>query len=209
MDRTAYFSVEHNDGYYTQDAPLFVGKFPHYQNEPRMIQGKLYVSDERYYTSLVSEIVPLQRREGNQYYVHMKPYVLEPQLFMNVGMYPKPKQYADQPEAIGEVLKTEVRGMRQHELGNAQAWYYPEEKTIVVWECLFERGFRKHPFSTDMNMQGLWKAFENWLIKQFPKATKIATPFNDPIAESIEEYQTFLKLLGYHPIAEAAFGKKL
>jgi len=37
----------------------------------------------------------------------------------------------------------------------------------------------------------------------------LATPFNDPIAQSIEEYQSFLKSLGYSPLAQAAFGKKL
>jgi hypothetical protein len=37
----------------------------------------------------------------------------------------------------------------------------------------------------------------------------LAPPFNDPIAESIDEYQSFLKTLGYSPIAEAAFGKSV
>jgi hypothetical protein len=58
-------------------------------------------------------------------------------------------------------------------------------------------------------MQKLWKGFEHWLIRQFPQAKTLATPFNDPIAESIEEYQTFLKTLAYSPIAEAAYGKKI
>jgi hypothetical protein len=58
-------------------------------------------------------------------------------------------------------------------------------------------------------MQKLWKGFEYWLIQHFPQATTITTPFNDPIAVSIDEYQTFLKTLGYFPIAEAAFGKKI
>jgi hypothetical protein len=58
-------------------------------------------------------------------------------------------------------------------------------------------------------MQNLWKGFERWLLRQFPQATTLATPFNDPIAESIDEYQAFLKALGYSPIAEAAFGKEL
>jgi hypothetical protein len=58
-------------------------------------------------------------------------------------------------------------------------------------------------------MQHLWKRFELWLVKKFPKATTLATPFNDPIAESIEEYQSFLKSLGYSPLAQGAFGKKL
>jgi hypothetical protein len=58
-------------------------------------------------------------------------------------------------------------------------------------------------------MQKLWRSFEQWLKKQFPQASTLATPFNDPIAESIEEYQLFLKSLGYSPLAQAAFGKKL
>lgn len=41
---------------------------------------------------------------------------------MTVGMYPKPKHYPDQDEAIGEVLPTQLKGMRQHQIGNAQAW---------------------------------------------------------------------------------------
>jgi hypothetical protein len=35
----------------------------------------------------------------------------------------------------------------------------------------------------------------------------MATPFNDPLAESIDEYQAFLKSLGYSSLSENAFGK--
>jgi hypothetical protein len=58
-------------------------------------------------------------------------------------------------------------------------------------------------------MRQLWKGFERWLTQKFPAATTLATPFNDPIAESIDEYQAFLKTLGYSPIAQAAFGKTI
>jgi hypothetical protein len=37
----------------------------------------------------------------------------------------------------------------------------------------------------------------------------LATPFNDPIAASIDEYQAFLKTLGYSPLAQGAYGKTL
>jgi hypothetical protein len=60
-----------------------------------------------------------------------------------------------------------------------------------------------------MYLRKLWSSFEHWLIKQFPEATRIATPFNDPIAKSIEEYQAFLHALGYEPVAKAAFGKTI
>ncbi len=78
----------------------------------------------------------------------------------------------------------------------------------LLWECFFDSRFHKHPFPTDTNMQNLWQSFEHWLIKKFPKATTLATPFNDPIAESIDEYQAFLKSLAYSPLAKAAYGKK-
>jgi hypothetical protein len=58
-------------------------------------------------------------------------------------------------------------------------------------------------------MRKLWQSVESWLLQQFPKATSIITPFNDPIAHSIEEYQTFLHSLDYESVAQAAFGKKL
>jgi hypothetical protein len=58
-------------------------------------------------------------------------------------------------------------------------------------------------------MQQLWRSFERYLVQKFPKAEPLATPFNDPVAESIEEYQAFLKTLGYSPLAEAAYGKNV
>ena len=58
-------------------------------------------------------------------------------------------------------------------------------------------------------MQKLWQVFERYLVQKFPQASTLATPFNDPIAESIEEYQAFLKTLGYSPLAESAYGKKV
>jgi hypothetical protein len=95
------------------------------------------------------------------------------------------------------------------QVGNAQAWYYHADKTSVLWGCFFDGRFRRYPLSEDTTMQPLWKGFEHWLVKQFPQAITLATPFNDPIAESIEAYQSFLKSLGYSPIADAAFGKKI
>ena len=138
------------------------------------------------------------------------PYVLEPKLTITVGLYSNPKHYADQESPIGETIGTpQVEGFREAQVGSAQAWYYPADKTIVLWECFFDSRFHKHPFATDTNMQQLWQSFERYLVQKFPQASTLATPFNDPIAHSIEEYQAFLKALGYSPIAETAFGKKV
>ena len=139
----------------------------------------------------------------------MHPYVREPKLTLTVGLYTKPKHYADQDSPIGEVIGSNQEGFREAQVGHAQAWYYHADKTIVLWECFFDDRFRKHPLPEDANMQKLWQSFERYLLQKFPKAQTLATPFHDPIAESIEEYQAFLKSLGYSPLAEAAFGKKI
>jgi hypothetical protein len=147
---------------------------------------------------------------GNRSYVMMQPYVVEPKLTLTIGLYNKPKHYADQDSPIGETIGApQVQGFREAQVGNAQAWYYPTDKMIVLWECFFDSRFHKHPFATDTNMQQLWQSFESYLLQKFPKAETLVTPFNDPIAESIEEYQAFLKTLGYSPLAKAAYGKKV
>jgi hypothetical protein len=140
----------------------------------------------------------------------MHPYVLEPILTFTVGLYTTPKHYADQGEAIGETLSgPKQEGVRDVQIGSAQVWYYHQDKTIEIWECFLDSSFRTHPFVADPHMQQLWKGFEQWLQEQFPEATRIVTPFQDPIARTIEEYQTFLRSLGYTSVAKAAFGKKI
>jgi hypothetical protein len=129
----------------------------------------------------------------------MQPYVREPILTLTVGLYKQPKTDHDQDR----------RGGREAPVGHAQAWYYPADTTIVLWESFFDERFHSHPLPTDTNTHNLWQAFEHWLIKTFPNATTLATPFNDPIAGSIEEYQAFLRKLGYSPITEAVFGKRV
>jgi hypothetical protein len=136
-------------------------------------------------------------------------YVLEPNFSITVRLHDKPKHYADQESPIGDVIRSEHTGFREVALGSAQAWYYPTDKTIVLWECFFDSRFHIHPFATDTNMKKLWLALERYLRQIFPQASTLAIPFNDPIAESIEEYQAFLKILGYSPLTEAAYGKKV
>jgi hypothetical protein len=197
------------DDYWTEHQQLLTAQFPTYYRKPQKVWGKFHASDERYFDGS-REIIPLTHRSGQRTYVMMHPYVNEPILTFTVGLYNKPKHYADQDSAIGKTIgQPQHEGFREVRVGNAQAWYYPADHTIILWECFFDDRFRKHPLSEDTNMQNLWKGFEHWLIKQFPHATTIATPFNDPIADSIEEYQSFLKTLGYSPLAEAAFGKHL
>jgi hypothetical protein len=47
------------------------------------------------------------------------------------------------------------------------------------------------------------------LCPNLGKASTLATPYNDPIAKSIDKYQSFLKTLGSSLLAKAAYGKKI
>ena len=200
---------EGKDDFWTERTPLFTAQFPTYYTKPQKVWGRFHTSEEQYHASLDEEIIPIKEKKGKRTYVMMQPYVHEPNLTFTIGLYDKPKQYADQDSSIGEVIGSKREGFKEVKVGNAQAWYYSADKTIVLWECFFEDRFRKDALTKDKNMQDLWKRFELWLVKKFPKAQTVATPFNDPIAESIEEYQLFLKKLGYSPIAQGAFGKKI
>jgi hypothetical protein len=135
--------------------------------------------EEQYHASLDDEIIPIKEKKGKHTYVMMQPYVREPNITLIIGLYDKPKQYADQESPIGKVIRSRHERFREIQVGNAQAWCYSADKTIVLWECFFDERFMKHPLPTDINMQNLWKRFELWLIKKFPKASTLATPFID------------------------------
>jgi hypothetical protein len=197
------------DDYWIDYERLFTAQFPSYYIKPQQVLGRFHTSEERYF-AVQHEIIPLNENKGTRTYVMMHPYVLEPKLTITVGLYPKPKRYADQDEAIGQTIgQPRHEGFREAQVGTAHAWYYHQDRTIVLWECFFDSRFRRHPLAEDRNMRKLWQGFEHWLIRQFPQTTTLATPLNDPIAESIDEYQSFLKSLGYMLLAAAAFGKSL
>jgi len=57
-------------------------------------------------------------------------------------------------------------------------------------------------------MQALWEGFTRFLHERFPEATRIMTPWQDPIFED-EEYRESLRRLGDEQVAKAAFGKAI
>jgi hypothetical protein len=164
---------EGKDDFWKERTPLFTAHFPTYYSEPQKVWGRFHTSEEQYRASPDEEIIPIKEKKGQRTYVMMQPYVLEPKLTLTVGIYNQPKKYADQGSPIGEVIGSSHEGFREAQVGSAQAWYYHTDKTIVLWECFFEDRFQKHPLLDDKNMQNLWKGFEHWLIKKFPKASTL------------------------------------
>lgn len=206
--KTIFTTQAIQDDFWTHDTHLFQGHFRYYRNKPQPVRGKIHLSEELYIADDY-EIVPIATRRGTRTYIMMHPYVFEPKIALTVHLYPRTKQYADQDPVIGETGVPKQEGVYEKQIGNAQAWYYPSDKMIVIWECYLWDFVRDRPLVDDVNMKHIWHGFETFLKQQFPGATRLVTPFNDPIAKSIEEYQTFLRALGYQPIAKASFGKEL
>ena len=199
------------DPFWTHETPLFDAAFRYYRNEPRPVRGKIHTGEEPYRLEpYEQDIRPIETLRGTRTSIMMHPYVFEPILTFTVGLYKKSKVYADQEAAIGETLGSpKQEGVRDVQIGSAQAWYYHQDRTLEVWECFLDSRFRVHPLMDDPHMHQLWQGFEQWLLSQFPQAIRIVSPWNDPIARSPEEYQAFLRSLGYEPVAKAAFGKSI
>jgi hypothetical protein len=140
-------------------------------------------------------------------YVMARPYILEPDYQISVGLYQQPSQ----ERAIGEVTSSDWVGMRQREVGQGQAWFYPEDHTLVLWECFLEDWYRKADPRTDDNLKTIWLGFEGFLLRTLlQQVDHIATPSWEPLYDEYKQaWQEFLEELGYNRIGPRAFGKNV
>ncbi len=192
------------DPYWTEDVGLFEGRFRYTHGEPRIVRARMHRSEETYrLDALDREIVPVAAPTGTRTYVHLQPYLVVPDIRLTVDLAPGP-----QPDgAIGAVVAAEERGGRQQPIGKAQAWFYPADGTLVIWECFLEDNLRDMPLAKDANMRRLWLAVEDYLTTRFPATMRLVTPFDDPLFETMT-YRAFLASLGYTPVVgTAAYGK--
>jgi hypothetical protein len=201
--------------YWTHDSSLFTGKVRGLGDEPVLVRGKLHLADEAYSKSDADlSIVPLTGKVGRCVYVKMKAYVLLPDVQLTIALYPR----ASPEGAIGEVVSShEAPRQKEQVIGDGQAWYYPENHLIELWECelhpCFNAGYHDETRQVnlaDPSMRGLWSGFETFLAGYFPDATQIVTTHSDPSYDTTE-YHAFLTSLGYrsHATALAAWSKPL
>lgn len=195
-----------NDEYWSQETFLFNGVFDYYRGEPRQVRAQIHLSDEKYRRDRLDPEYPvLEHKTGTRTYVHMQPYILRPNYTITVALYPHPKN-----EAIGEVVKSGLaeKPMQRDEAGNAQLWYYPEDRILLLWECFLGSRLRAAQLLPDQNMRKLWEGVEKWALGQFPDTKLIAVPNWEPLFDRAQ-YQRFLNTLGYtqHPEAKAVFHK--
>lgn len=75
-------------------------------------------------------------------------------------MATQPKHYADAGTILGKTIGSRIEGLRHEDIGNAQAWYYPQDNVLVLWECFLSEFARDVPLLRDTNMANLWTGFE-------------------------------------------------
>src|SRR5687767_9422747 len=100
-----HFESHQEDPYWNRDEEIGEGSFFGSRSAIRL---KAHVSEERYYPSEGSEIVPVGRANRSRAYVMARPYILEPDYRLTIGVYEKPTAQG----AIGEVTSSDWVGMR-------------------------------------------------------------------------------------------------
>lgn len=188
------------DPYWQEDVAIGTGRFFH--GEDFSIRMRVHTATER--ASRRHEIVPLSDTVRERVSVHGKPYLLVPDLTLTVALTPE----SEPAGAIGTVTGSAWTGMRHEDIGQAQAWYYPTDQLLVLWECFPEARYRTSDDpQQDTTLAALWTGFEVWLTGRFPDARRLVTTWEDLYDRP--RWQQFLATQGYAPIAPAAFGKDL
>src|SRR5258708_7929889 len=173
-----------DDSSWTVDTAVFAGTFRYFGPDAVLVRGKVHVEQESYRRSEVNkEITPIGIKEGERPYLHLRPFVLIPDIILTIGLYPEPHP----GRATGEVVGAREQRMKEMEIGNVQAWSYPDG-TLVLWECFLHEFVSDRSIFTDPNMAALWRGVESFLVQQFPQVERIVTTAHDPMFDT-EQYQ--------------------
>jgi hypothetical protein len=176
------------------------------EEAPTQIYGRFHVEEETHYAHRKAELgVPLSASRVPRIYVAMQPYYLLPSYSLLVAVTPG----AILPgEPLGTVAGSSLDGMEETRIGNAQAWYYPTDRFIVLWECFPFAPPRLPRVQEDPLMADIWCAFEAYLRQRFPDAERFVSPGHDSLTTE-DDYQAFLADRGYTPLTPSAWSKQL
>ncbi len=97
---------------------------------------------------------------------------------------------------------------REFRLADAQAWHYPADRTIVLWELLIAPQYERQPDPREhLLLRSLWLHYEGLLAARFPTADQLLTTWEDSYPR--EQWAGFLRTIGYHEQGLAVFAKPL
>jgi hypothetical protein len=187
------------DPYWTHTRMLGEGDV---EGHKALIRLHLHRSEEQTYHT--ETLFPLAIKRGDRRtYFHAKPYILIPQMTVTVGLT-KPKAESDE---IGRVIGADVTKLQEQEIGNAQAWYYPKDKALVLWECYLFDPYRTKDSRKDSLLSAVWQGFEDALLKELPDASRIYTTYE--LIYDRPVFKTFLCEMQYRPREKAVFVKEV
>jgi hypothetical protein len=187
------------DPYWTNNLILGEGDV---EGHKSLIRLHGHRSEETYEHS-IENLFPISARRGNRTYFHAKPYLLIPQMTLTIGLT-RPKADSDD---IGRVIGSDVTHLQEREIGNAQAWYYPADKALVLWECYLFEPFRQQDPRTDQLHATVWQGFEKALLEELPDTAKVYTTYETVYERPV--FKTFLRKMQYRPVDKVAFVKEV
>ena len=91
-------------------------------------------------------------------------------------------------------------------LADAQAWYYPTDRTLVLWELLLSPQYaRQRDPREDLLLRQLWLRYEEFLGERYTGADQFLTTWEDEYDR--DAWAGFLSAAGYRRTAPAVFRK--
>lgn len=142
---------------------------------------------------------------GEKDYCHVKACFYIPRIVVTVGFTP-PVQ-TDLGEEVGQVTDSRVEGSDRHFIANLQAWYYPDVKTLMLWEVDIFSSYCGVDPTRDFLLSNLWYFFEQSLLKRFSDCEKIVTPGHEPKYDD-KKWREFLTSQGFEPSFDNTFIKR-
>jgi hypothetical protein len=189
------------DVYWTHNLVIGEGDV---QKPKSLLRLHMHRSEERAYHDDHEPLFPIAIKRGEtRTYFHAKPYILLPHMTLTIGLT-KPKVDSNE---IGRVIGSDVKYLQEREIGNAQAWYYPRDKALVLWECYLFAPYRKDDPLQDPLLTTVWQGFEKTLLKELPDTATIYTTYETVYDRPV--FKTFLAKQGYRPIETVAFVKEV
>jgi hypothetical protein len=142
------------------------------------VHARSHIETERFFGRGSETLFTLSQKVGERTYVQSRMYVFAP------------------PET-----------RREERVADAQAWFYPADRTLVIWELLPNERYRRQDPREDLTLRELWLRYEGFLSATFPRANRLLTTWEDLWER--EQWQGFLAVMGYVKTAPAVFGKTL
>jgi len=147
----------------------------------RLVQVRSHIAQERYAGIGSETLFPLREKTGERTYVQSHLYFHAPK-----------------------------GSSREQRLADSQAWWYPTERAIVLWELLPASPLAWRPDTDpreDFVLRSLWLAYERFLLDRFPAAQRFLTTWEDEFARP--DWEGFLRTVSYERTAPAVFSKSV